>query len=337
MKRKGNLYARIIDRQNLELAFDKAKKGKTWQRTVKNAERHRKELLDQLETMLKNHEYRTSPYHTKTIYEPKKRVIYILPFYPDRIVQHAIMNILEPYWDSLMYYHSYACRKGKGQHKGSTLCMKYIREKTYCLKCDISKFYPSVNHDLLFKVLTRKIKCKYTLAMLREIIDSIPGETNVPIGNYLSQWMGNMYLNELDTYVKQALRIKYYIRYCDDFVLFGDKEELVKAIPKVQAFVTGKLQMKLSKCDLFPVTRGIDYLGYRHFPGNYVLLRKTTAKRVKRRIRGLLWKVKHGKVKKETALGSIESTKGWIKWANTHNLAIALDIEEVRREIEKIQ
>jgi hypothetical protein len=337
MKRKGNLYARIIDRQNLELAFDKAKKGKTWQRTVKNAERHRKELLDQLETMLKNHEYRTSPYHTKTIYEPKKRVIYILPFYPDRIVQHAIMNILEPYWDSLMYYHSYACRKGKGQHKGSTLCMKYIREKPYCLKCDISKFYPSVNHDILFKVLTRKIKCKYTLAMLREIIDSIPGETNVPIGNYLSQWMGNMYLNELDTYVKQALRIKYYIRYCDDFVLFGDKEELVKAIPKVQAFVTGKLQMKLSKCDLFPVTRGIDYLGYRHFPGNYVLLRKTTAKRVKRRIRGLLWKVKHGKVKKETALGSIESTEGWIKWANTHNLAIALDIEEVRREIEKIQ
>lgn len=247
MKRKGNLYARIIDRQNLELAFDKAKKGKTWQRTVKNAERHREELLDKLEEMLKNHEYRTSPYHTKTIYEPKKRIIYILPFFPDRIVQHAIMNIIEPLWDSLMYYHSYACRKKKGQHKGSTKCMEYTRESPYCLKCDISKFYPSVNHKILYKIIKRKIKCKYTLEMLHEIIESIPGETNVPIGNYLSQWMGNIYLNELDTYVKQTLRIKHYIRYCDDFVLFGTKQELAAVIPKVQDFVNNRLQMKLSK------------------------------------------------------------------------------------------
>lgn len=336
MKRKGNLYARIIDRQNLELAFDKAKKGKTWQRTVKNAEKHREELLDKLEEMLKNHEYRTSPYHTKTIYEPKKRVIYILPFFPDRIVQHAIMNVIEPLWDSLMYYHSYACRKKKGQHKGSTKCMEYIRKSPYCLKCDISKFYPSVNHKILYKIIKRKIKCKYTLEMLHEIIESIPGETNVPIGNYLSQWMGNIYLNELDTYVKQTLRVKHYIRYCDDFVLYGTKQELAAIVPQIQNFVNNQLQMKLSKCDLFPVTRGIDFLGYRHFPGNYVLLRKTTAKRVKRRIKGLLWKVKHGKVKKATALGSIESTKGWIRWANTHNLAISLEIEKVRSEIEKV-
>lgn len=336
MKRKGNLYARIIDRQNLEIAFDKAKKGKTWQDTVKSAEANREQLLDQLEIMLKNHEFKTSPYRTKTIYEPKKRTIYILPFFPDRIVQHAIMNIVEPYWDSLMHYHSYACRKGKGQHKGSTKCMEYIREKPYCLKCDISKFYPSVNHKILYKIISRKIKCKYTLEMMKEIIESVPGETNVPIGNYLSQWMGNIYLNELDNYVKHILRVKYYIRYCDDFVLFGDKSELATLIPKIQNFVDTKLQMRLSKCDLFPVTRGIDFLGYRHFPDNYVLLRKTTAKRVKKRVKGLLWKVKHGKMSKETALGSIESTKGWIKWANTHNLALSLNLDEVRKKIEKI-
>ena len=336
MKRKGNLYARIIDRQNLEIAFDKAKKGKTWQDTVKSAEANREQLLDQLEIMLKNHEFKTSPYRTKTIYEPKKRTIYILPFFPDRIVQHAIMNIVEPYWDSLMHYHSYACRKGKGQHKGSTKCMEYIREKPYCLKCDISKFYPSVNHKILYKIISRKIKCKYTLEMMKEIIESVPGETNVPIGNYLSQWMGNIYLNELDNYVKHILRVKYYIRYCDDFVLFGDKSELAALIPKIQNFVDTKLQMRLSKCDLFPVTRGIDFLGYRHFPDNYVLLRKTTAKRVKKRVKGLLWKVKHGKMSKETALGSIESTKGWIKWANTHNLALSLNLDEVRKKIEKI-
>ena len=115
--------------------------------------------------------------------------------------------------------------------------------------------------------------------------------------------MGNIYLNELDTYVKHTLGIKHYIRYCDDFVLFGTKQELAAVIPKVQDFVNNRLQMKLSKCDLFPVTRG---------------------------------KVKHGKVKKATALGSIESTKGWIRWANTHNLAISLEIENVRSEIEKV-
>lgn len=334
MKRLGNIYGKIILRENLELAFDKAKKGKTWQDKVKYAEAHRKELLDKLEIILRQREYKTSQYRTKTIYEPKKRIIYILPFYPDRIVQHAIMNVLEPYWDRIMHYHSYACRKGKGQHKGSSQCMKYIRQSPYCLKCDISKFYPSVNHEILYRILKRKIKCKYTLELLKEIIDSVPGKTNVPIGNYLSQWLGNMYLNELDDYIKHRLHIKHYIRYCDDFVLFGQKQELADAILPIKAFIRDKLNMKMSKCDLFPVSRGIDFLGYRHFPNNYILLRKSTAKRVKKRIKGLVWQVRHDKISKQSAMGSIESTRGWIKWANTHNLAMKLKLEEVKKTIE---
>ena len=336
MKRLGNIYSKIISRENLELAFDKAKKGKTWQDKVKYAEAHRKELLDKLETVLRKRRYKTSPYRTKVIYEPKKRIIYILPFYPDRIVQHAIMNVLEPYWDRIMHYHSYACRKGKGQHKGSRQCMKYIKQSPYCLKCDISKFYPSVNHEILYRILQRKIKCKYTLELLQEIIDSVPGESNVPIGNYLSQWLGNMYLNELDDFVKHTLHIKRYIRYCDDFVLFGEKHELADIIPLIKAFVCDRLSMKMSKCDLFPVTRGIDFLGYRHFPNDYILLRKSTAKRVRKRIKGLVWEVKHGKKSKRSAIGSIESTKGWIRWANTHNLAMKLQLEEVKKTIEAL-
>lgn len=129
MKRHGNLYEKIIARENLEVAFDKARKGKTWQDTVKTADANREKLLDELEVILQKRAYRTSRYRVKTIYEPKRRDIYILPFYPDRIVQHAIMNITEPIWDNMMYYHSYACRKRKGQHKGSTMCMRYIRKK----------------------------------------------------------------------------------------------------------------------------------------------------------------------------------------------------------------
>lgn len=336
MKRKGNLYKKIIERSNLELAFDKAKKGKTWQDTVKAAELNRECLLDDLELLLRKREYKTSAYRVKTIFEPKQRDIYILPFYPDRIVQHAIMNVLEPYWDSMMQYHSYACRKGKGQHKGSAKCMRYIKKYPYCLKCDISKFYPSINHEIMYKILRRKIKCKYTLELLKEIIHSVPGETNVPIGNYLSQWFGNMYLNELDDFIKYDLHIKPYLRYCDDFVLFGEKKELMVVIDKIKDFVHTRLALKLSKCDLFPVTRGIDFLGYRHFPDNYILLRKSTAKRVKKRLKGLIYQVKHGKISKETALGSINSTKGWISWANTYNFSKAINLEEVERIIEKV-
>lgn len=324
MKRLGNIYSKIIARENLELAFDKARKGKTWQNKVKYADAHRKELLDELEIMLKERRYKTSAYRTKTIYEPKQRIIYILPFYPDRIVQHAIMNVLEPYWDRMMHYHSYSCRKGKGQHRGSKQCMKYIAKARYCLKCDISKFYPSVNHAVMYEILQRKIKCKYTLELLKEIIYSVPGESNVPIGNYLSQWLGNMYLNELDDYVKHTLHIRHYIRYCDDFVLFGDKQQLAATIPLIQQFIQDRLKMRMSKCDLFPVSRGIDFLGYRHFPGNYVLLRKSTAKRVKKRIKGLIWKARHGRISKESALGSIASTKGWIKWVTATILHKAL-------------
>lgn len=336
MKRYGNLYSKIIARENLELAFDKAKKGKSWQTVVKTAEANRDALLDKLEQDLKSKTYTTSRYRTKVIFEPKQRTIYILPFYPDRIVQHALMNVLEPIWDNMMYYHSYACRKGKGQHKGSTRCMEYIRKNKYCLKCDISKFYPSVNHEVMYKIIAKKIKCKDTLSLIKNILDSIPGETNVPIGNYTSQWFGNIYLNELDTYIKHDLKVKDYIRYCDDFVLFGSKEQLVPLVQKVKEFVNEALKMKLSKCELFPVSRGVDFLGYRHFPGNYVLLRKSTAKRVKHRIKGLLWNVKHNKISRASAIGSINSTKGWIKWANTHNLAMSLQLKEVEEAIEAL-
>lgn len=337
MKRHGNLYEKIIERQNLELAFEKAAKGKNWQSVVKNARARKDELIDELQAKMLAKQYKTSEYKTKIIYEPKMRTIYVLPFYPDRIVQHAIMNVLEPIWEKLFVYDSYACRKGKGQHKGSIRCMEFVRRNSYCLKCDVSKFYPSINHNRLLEVLAKKIKCQDTLKLLKDIIESIPGESNVPIGNYLSQWFGNLYLNELDMVVKHDLHIKDYLRYCDDFLLFGTKEKLIQAIPTIKDCIENSLKMKLSKCDLFSVTRGVDFLGYRHFPNGYVLLRKSTAKRVKKRMRGIVWNVKHGKSNKDRALSSIGSTMGWLKWANTHNLSMAIKLAEVKKEIEQIQ
>lgn len=338
MKRHGDLYRKIISEENLKLAYQKSRKGKAWQRNVKEIDQQQEYYLSELLHILQNKEYKTSQYKTKMIYEPKFRTIYILPYYPDRILQHAIMNVLEPIWDKLFIYDSYACRQGKGQHKGSLRCMQFVKRNKYCLKCDISKFYPSVNHEKLLKIIKRKIKCKDTLLLLEEIINSIEGESNVPIGNYLSQWFGNLYMNELDQLIKHKYHIKDYIRYCDDFLLFSNnKEKLNQMKLIIEKFITEQLKMKLSKRDLFPVTQGVDFLGYRHFPQGYILLRKTTAKRVKKRLKSLFWKVKHKKISKESAISTIASTKGWLRWANTHNMSLSLKIMELETEIKEYE
>lgn len=314
---------------NLELAYQKARRGKGWQRNVKEFEKDIPGNLKAIHDMLLNRTYTTSVYKIKKVYEPKERTIYVLPFYPDRIVQHAIMNVLEPIWDSLFIYDSYACRKGKGIHAGSKRTMEFIRKNKYCLQCDISKFYPSVNHDVLYDIVQRKIKCPDTLWLLHNIIYSYEGESNVPIGNYTSQWFGNLYMNELDQLIKGQHHIKHYLRYCDDFLLFhNDKRVLGTMAEVITDFVGKTLKMRLSKCSLFPVSQGVDFLGYRHFR-RHVLLRKSTTKRVKKRLKRLPYDLKHGRITAEQFRSSLCSTNGWLKWANTHNLQLSLQIKEL--------
>ncbi|MDD4601729.1 MAG: reverse transcriptase domain-containing protein [Negativicutes bacterium] len=335
LKRHGNLFKKIISLENIELAYQKARRGKGRQRSVKRFEEDIPGNLQRIHEMLKNKTYHTATYKEKQIFEPKKRIIYILPFYPDRIIQHAIMNVLEPLWDGLFISDSYSCRKGKGIHKGSLKTMEFVRKNRYCLQCDISKFYPSVNHDVVFAIVQRKIKCPDTLWLLKEIIYSAGGGSNVPIGNYTSQWLGNLYMNELDMLIKQKFRIKHYLRYCDDFLLFhNDKNVLREMAVAIVDYVQNTLKMRLSECELFPTARGVDFLGYRHFPNGYVLLRKSTVKRVKKRLRGLPYNLKHRVITPEQYRSSISSTKGWLKWANTHNLQIKLKLAELEEVIQ---
>ena len=292
----------------------------------------------------------------------------MLPYFPDCIVQHAILLVLEDIWDKRFLYQSYSCRKGKGQHRASALCMQYVRRYKYVLKCDISKFFYSTSHTRLKRIIRRKIKCKETLALLDEIIDSINRsidfamlcvlmftrdsafdtwffvETlrtlsglrgkNTPIGNYLSQWFGNLYLNELDTVIKHKHHVKAYLRYCDDFLLFGDDKKFLNEMKHhIRIFVENALQLKLSKSDLFPVTRGVDFLGYRHFPQGYILIRKSTAKRQRKNIKAIMYQLRHGLINTEQALSKIASVRGWMKWANTHNLQLAMQLSELEKEI----
>jgi retron-type reverse transcriptase len=200
MKRYGNLFEKISGKENLYQAYLHAKKGKTWQNTIHIFEDRLEDNINKIRDLLINKTFATSKYSVFTIHEPKERLIYRLPFNPDRVVQHALMDVIEPIWDKLFIFDSYACRKGKGIHAGSRRTMEFIREVGaggYCLKMDCSKFYASINHDKLYDIVQHKIKCPDTLWLLKDIIYSIPGETNIPIGNYTSQWLGNLYLNEL--------------------------------------------------------------------------------------------------------------------------------------------
>ena len=330
MRRHGKLWEKIISEKNIQLAYIKARKHKSQFRAVKKFEKNEKENLEKIRQSLINKTFKTAKYFEKQVYEPKQRTIYVLPFSPDRIVQHALMNILIPIFEGLFIKDSYACIENRGLHKGSLRTMEYVRRNKYCLKCDISKFYPSINHEILLKIIKRKIKCKDTLWLVEDIVNSFPGNTNIPIGNFTSQWFGNLYMNELDRYVKEELKIKDYIRYCDDFCLFhNDKKVLNQAKVKIKEFIETRLELKFSKCDLFQTSQGVDFLGYRHFK-KYILLRKSTTKRVKKRLSKLPKLLEENKISKEQFRSSVASTIGWIKWANSHNLSLALNIRQLQ-------
>lgn len=331
MKRYGNLFDKIVDWNNLRWAAGQAMRGKTWQRAVRKFEANYEKSLSAIQKSLVEQTFTTSEYTEKVVFEPKKRTIYKLPFEPDRIVQHALLQIVAPIWDAMFIEDSYACRPGRGMHQASTKAMDYVRKYKYCFKADISKFYPSIDHEILRGLVRRKIKCKKTLWLLDDIIDSFPGGKNAPIGNYTSQWFGNLYMNELDQWVKHEKKVSAYIRYCDDFIIFSDsKTELHQLRKEIEVFLRDRLKLKFSKSSVFPVTQGVDFLGYRHFPG-YKLLRKSTARRVKRRLLKLEKLLKKGRISLRQFDGSIASTSGWLRWANTENFRISVKLRELEQ------
>lgn len=330
VRKYKNLWSEIISDENLELAYRKAKLGKSSYKAVIKFDKNKEQNMKELKELLVTKKFKTSRYLQKTIYEPKERIIYVLPFKYDRIVQHALINVLAPILTKMFIKNTFACIEDRGLHKGSILTKQYVRNYKYCLKCDIRKFYPSINHDILYGMFERKFKDKEMLWLLHNIIYSFEGETNVPIGNLTSQWFGNFYMTPLDRYVTETLGIKAYLRYCDDFCLFSnDKAELNKAKKLIEEFLRDKLKLKMSKCDLFQTSQGVDFLGYRHFRG-YLLLRMRTAKRVKKRLPALEKKFREGKISQDRFRSCIESTYGWVKWANTHNFQLKTKLLELR-------
>ena len=314
MKRIKNLYQKICSIENLMLADAIAQHGKSKQYGVQRHSRNAVENIAKLHAMLVNKTYKTSPYTIFKVYEPKERDVFRLPYFPDRITHHAIMNVLEPVFTASFTNDTYSCIKGKGIHaaaNGVKTALKDVPGTTYCLKLDIRKFYPSIDHDILKQLLRRKFKDQDLLWLLDEIIDSSPG---VPIGNYLSQYFANFYLTWFDHWIKEQKRVKHYFRYADDLVILAaDKAYLHELLNEIKSYLETNLKLQVKgNWQVFPVAvRGIDFVGYR-FYHTHTLLRKSIKKNFARMLR------------RNPNPQSIASYNGWLKHCNAKNLMYKL-------------
>lgn len=284
------------------MASRKARKGKRLKDNVITFEKNIEDELFRLQEELTSKTYTPGKYREFTIYERKPRKISAAP-YRDRVVHHALCNVIEPVFEKTFIFDSYACRKYKGTHKAVDRFTEFCRKNRYVLKADIKKYFPSIDHKILFDKIKKKIKCKDTLWLIKIIIDhSNPQEDvinyfkgddifepfrrrkGIPIGNLTSQFFANIYLNELDHYVKEELKCRYYIRYVDDIAILDEsKERLWDIKSEIERFLEkDRLKLHPKKCMVFPTSIGTDFLGYRVFTTHRLIRKDNSVKFIKK-------------------------------------------------------
>lgn len=327
MKRYGNLYERICSIDNLREAFENASIGKRNRSDVLEYGKNLEANLEELRRELLSHTYKTSDYHIFTLYEPKERIIYKLPF-RDRVVHWAIMLLIEPIWTRNFTRDTYACVKGRGIHPLLNKLRRDLQDDpegtAYCLKLDVRKFYPSTNHEILKEVIRQKIKDPELLWLLDGIIDS--ADTGVPIGNYLSQFFANLYLSELDHLLKESYGVRYYYRYADDIVLLADnKEKLHGWLVAINDYLNDYRRLSIKKnYQVYPVeSRGVDFIGYVSYH-THVLARKKNKKALCRKVARLR---KRGLPDDEIRL-QVASEMGFMSHCNSNNLLKILGMKK---------
>ncbi len=287
-KAYNNFYPQIYDLMNLWLAFGKASKGRRGHPSIVAFEYNLEKELVQLRDELRDETYMPGGYRSFTVHEPKRRKISAAPF-RDRVVHHALMNVVGPMLERKFVFDSYANQVGKGTHKALDRCTYFMRRYEYVLPCDIKQFFPSIDHQILKSVLANTVKDAQALQLIERIIKSGEGVLNdeydmtyfqgddlfsknrprgLPIGNLTSQFWANVYMNELDQFVKQKLKVRAYLRYVDDFALFSnDKKELREWRAAIINFLAGlRLTIHEESAHTRPVWKGITFLGFIVFP-----------------------------------------------------------------------
>jgi retron-type reverse transcriptase len=340
MKRFGNLFDKIWTFDNLLAAFYKARIGKRKNPNVAAFEVNLEWELLRLSEELRTGTYRPGPYRTFFIHDPKKRMISAAPF-RDRVVHHALCNVIEPLFEPTLIADTYANRQGKGTHAGIRRCQQFARRSRYVLKADIRKYFPSIDHELLKGIIARKIKCRRTLRLIdliidnsnpqEEVYDYFPGDDlftpvlrkkGLPMGNLTSQFFANLYLSPLDHFVVEELRMPGYVRYVDDFVVFQqDKSALHEAARRINGFLNQQLRLKLHplKTAVFPTKDGITFLGQRVFT-THRRLKRENVQRFKKRLNERLGNYLKGEIAPETFETQLNSWLGHARQADTWQL-----------------
>ncbi len=340
MKRYNYLYQQVIEFENLFLAAHKAQKGKRFQDNVLKFNYNLDQELIKLQNELKSKNYQPGAYRTFYIQEPKHRMISAAP-YRDRVVHHALCNVIVPIFESTFIHDSYANRIQFGTHKALKRFTKFARSSLYVLQCDIKKYFPSIDHEILKNLLRRKIKCADTLWLIDKIIDNsneqespieyfdgdnlltpIQRSRGLPIGNLTSQFFANVYLNGFDHFVKEQLMVKKYLRYVDDFALFADERQfLVNARIAIETYLAENLRLKIHpiKSQLFAVQHGANFLGFRVFPDT-IRVRQQNLRRGRQRLKKLQVAYSQGKVERKKVYQSLQSWMAHLDHGDTWQL-----------------
>lgn len=325
-KRVGFLYDKITSWQNLYLAYRKACRHKKRKAETAewmfNCEKYLLELQDELV----EHRYLPQPYRYFSIKEPKERVISVAAF-RDRVVHHALVNVLEPIFESVFIKDSYATRKEKGLHRAVKAAQDYMQRNDWYLKLDISKYFDSIDHEILMSRISRKIKDPDVLNLCRIILknqtlsSSLHSGKGIPVGNLTSQFFANIYLNPMDHFIKQQLGYKAYVRYMDDFVLFSDDPQKLQVTLRLLESYLQKLALKIKpkSIQINRCTRGLPFLGYRIYP-NLLRIRKENLKRCIRGIKKTEQAYLQNQISAETLYQSSKSRMGFIGFANSFGL-----------------
>ena len=327
-----NFYAKISSIESIFQAWNEFRVGKRNRKDVQIFERYLEDNLFNLQRKIANKTYKHGKYTAFNIHDPKFRHIHKAKV-EDRIVHHGVVSIIEPLFDNSFIYDSYSCRTNKGMHKAVKRLYSFVRkvsnnysDNCFALKLDIKKFFESMDHTILLNLLKKKINDKNFILLIKNILSSFSKNKGIPIGNLTSQIFANVYLNELDKFMKQTLGIKYYIRYCDDFVILSkDRQYLENLVIKVEEFLIKSLKVSLheNKIIICKYIQGIDFLGYIVLP-YFILPRTKTRKRAFRKMYQKYKDLENGIISKHSFNQSLQSYLGFLKHANTFKLRMDL-------------
>ncbi|MFO1360124.1 reverse transcriptase domain-containing protein [Plasticicumulans sp.] len=343
MKRIGGLWPRLVEFDNLLAAWRKARRGKRGRDEVARFELDLEPELFGLRDELQSGRYRPGAYRQFLIYERKPQLISAAPF-RDRVVHHALMNVVEPALDPGFIPDSYACRQGRGVHAAIIRYQGWAQRYAYALKLDVSRYFPSIDHELLKAGLRRRIKDVRVLDLFDRIIDSAPAPTaapeafpgddlvdlmqrrsGLPIGNLTSQFLGNLYLDGLDHHLKEVCGVRAYLRYVDDLILLDDDKARLWWLRDEIARYLERLRLRLHPCkqQVLRTGAGVDLLGYRVFPGR-IRLRRDNGYRYRRRLRAQALAYAGGRLDLADVHASVAAWIGHVQHADSAGLRRAV-------------